>query len=154
MAEGTNLSPLSSRASSALSSVLIAVEKAVKETLFGCRMCGQCILHSTGLVCPMRCPKNLRNGPCGGVLVDGHCEVYPDSPCVWVEAYEGSRRLPLWRDHMARVNPPVDWRLQGTSSWANLVSGRDREVPAGWSASEQRAEGFQPAGSHRKGVRR
>jgi len=28
----------------------------------------------------------------------------------------------------------VDWRLQGTSSWANLASGRDRQVPAGWAA--------------------
>jgi hypothetical protein len=115
-----------------LERALAAIEKAVKEPLFDCRMCGQCILHSTGLVCPMRCPKNLRNGPCGGVLVDGHCEVYADRPCVWVEAWEGSRRLPVWRDHMTHVNPPVDWRLQGTSSWANLASGRDRRVPAAW----------------------
>jgi hypothetical protein len=118
-----------------LARVLVAIEKAVKEPLFDCRMCGQCILHSTGLVCPMRCPKNLRNGPCGGVLVDGHCEVYPDRACVWVEAWEGSRRLPLWRDHMERLNPPVDWRLEGTSSWANMASGRDRQVPAGWSTA-------------------
>jgi Methylene-tetrahydrofolate reductase C terminal len=67
-------------------SALVAVEKAVKGPLFGCRMCGQCILHSTGLFCPMRCPKNLRNGPCGGVLVNRNCEVHPDRPCVWVEA--------------------------------------------------------------------
>ncbi|MGH9368004.1 MAG: methylenetetrahydrofolate reductase C-terminal domain-containing protein [Thermoanaerobaculia bacterium] len=127
---------------SVLDGALAAVEKAVKGALFDCRMCGQCILHSTGLVCPMRCPKNLRNGPCGGVLVDGHCEVYPDRPCVWVEAWERSRRLPLWRDHMARVNPPVDWRLQGTSSWMNLARGRDREVPAGWAQAQGRAEGF------------
>ncbi len=74
---------------SVLERALIAIEKAVKEPLFDCRMCGQCILHSTGLVCPMRCPKNLRNGPCGGVLVDGHCEVYPDRPCVWVRGLGG-----------------------------------------------------------------
>jgi hypothetical protein len=59
--EADDLSRLSSRAPSVLSSALIAVEKAVKGALFDCRMCGQCILHSTGLVCPMRCPKNLRN---------------------------------------------------------------------------------------------
>nr|WP_245947992.1 methylenetetrahydrofolate reductase C-terminal domain-containing protein [Halomonas montanilacus] len=29
-------------------------------------MCGQCILSSTGMSCPMNCPKSLRNGPCGG----------------------------------------------------------------------------------------
>ncbi|MFM7718401.1 MAG: methylenetetrahydrofolate reductase C-terminal domain-containing protein [Actinomycetota bacterium] len=111
---------------------LVVFERAVKEAGWDCRMCGQCILHSTGLSCPMRCPKNLRNGPCGGVLVDGNCEVLPDTPCVWVEAWEGSRRLPLWRDHMAHVERPVDWRLQETSSWENYVTRRDRHVPAGW----------------------
>jgi Methylene-tetrahydrofolate reductase C terminal len=114
---------------------LIAIEKAVKVPLFGCRMCGQCILHSTGFVCPMNCPKNLRNGPCGGVLVDGHCEVRPQMRCVWVRAYEGSQRLPVWKDHMEHLQPPVDWRLQGTSSWLNLMSGRDRQVPVGWTAA-------------------
>ena len=49
-----------------------------KEAIWDCRMCGQCILHSTGLSCPMRCPKNLRNGPCGGMLQDGSCEVLPE----------------------------------------------------------------------------
>ncbi len=39
------------------------VEKKVKETLFDCRMYGQCVLSYTALVCPMRCPKGLRNGP-------------------------------------------------------------------------------------------
>ena len=38
-------------------------------------MCGQCVLHSTGMTCPMTCPKTLRNGPCGGVREDGDCEV-------------------------------------------------------------------------------
>jgi hypothetical protein len=111
---------------------ILLVERKTKEALFDCRMCGQCILHSTGLTCPMRCPKNLRNGPCGGVLQDGSCEVYPDRPCVWVLAWRRSRKLPLWREHMHRVEPPVDWRLQGTSSWINLATGRDRHVPAGW----------------------
>ena len=63
-------------------------EQLTKETLFGCRMCGQCALPVTGYVCPMGCPKELRNGPCGGVGADGGCEVYPERRCVWVEAYE------------------------------------------------------------------
>jgi hypothetical protein len=108
------------------------VERTSKEAIYDCRMCGQCILHSTGMSCPMRCPKNLRNGPCGGVLQNGMCEVLPDKPCVWVQAYEGSRALPLWREHMEHVMPPVDWRLQGTSSWENLLSRRDKHVPRGW----------------------
>jgi Methylene-tetrahydrofolate reductase C terminal len=111
---------------------ILLVEKATKEAIFDCRMCGQCVLHGTGLTCPMRCPKNLRNGPCGGVLQDGNCEVLPDQPCIWVLAWKRSRKLPLWRSHMEHVGPPVDWRLQGTSSWINFATRRDRHVPSGW----------------------
>jgi len=63
-------------------------ERQTKQELFGCRMCGQCALPVTGYVCPMGCPKELRNGPCGGVGADWSCEVYPALRCVWVEAYE------------------------------------------------------------------
>ena len=44
-----------------------AFEKRTKGAIFGCRMCGQCTLPSTAYACPMTCPKQLRNGPCGGV---------------------------------------------------------------------------------------
>ena len=63
-------------------------ERFVKNRLFGCRMCAQCALPSTAYTCPMTCPKQLRNGPCGGVTPEGNCEVYPDLRCVWVVAYE------------------------------------------------------------------
>lgn len=116
--------------------LLAAVERAVKGPVFGCRMCGQCVLHDTGLTCPMTCPKTLRNGPCGGVREDGRCEVRPEMVCVWVKAEERARTLPLlpaaWREHFRELRPPVDNRLAGSSSWANLVSGRDRVRPAGW----------------------
>ena len=49
-----------------------AVEKVVKGALFDCQMCGQCALSSTGMSCPMNCPKTIRNGPCGGVRADGY----------------------------------------------------------------------------------
>jgi len=111
---------------------LVAFERSLKERIWDCRMCGQCILHSTGMSCTMRCPKNLRNGPCGGVLQTGRCEVLPERPCVWVQAWEGSQRLPLWRDGMTHLNKPVDWRLQETSSWANFLTHRDAYAPAGW----------------------
>ena len=113
---------------------ILQVERVTKETIWDCRMCGQCILHSTGMSCPMRCPKSLRNGPCGGVLQNGNCEVLPDRPCVWVQAWHGSRRLPVWRDHMDHVQKPVDWRLQETSSWENLLTRRDAYAPAGWAS--------------------
>ncbi len=76
-------------------------------------MCGQCVLHSTGLTCPMNCPKTLRNGPCGGVRADGHCEVKPEMRCVWLKAYERSERLPLWRGHIDDLRPPRRQRAQG-----------------------------------------
>ena len=80
----------------------------------------------------MRCPKNERNGPCGGVRPDGNCEVYPDKPCVWVQGIERAQRLPLWREHIYQLQPPVDWRLKDTSSWTNLLTGRDQFRPKGW----------------------
>src|SRR5262245_49680758 len=66
-----------------------AVERALKGFFFDCRMCGQCALSRTGMSCPMNCPKNIRNGPCGGVRADGNCEVVPTMRCVWIEAQEG-----------------------------------------------------------------
>ncbi len=112
--------------------VVAGLEHAVKKPVWDCQMCGQCVLHSTGLTCPMTCPKMLRNGPCGGVRANGNCEVKPEMRCVWLKAVERSERLPLWRGHIDDLRPPVDNRLQGSSAWLNLFSGRDREVPAGW----------------------
>ena len=98
-----------------------AVERSVKSLLFDCRMCGQCILSSTGMSCPMNCPKSIRNGPCGGVRDDGRCEVKPEMRCVWVEAFAGSRRIPGGTEAMAQLQIAVDQRLQGRSSWLKVV---------------------------------
>jgi len=122
-----------------LRKAILLIEKKSKEAVFDCRMCGQCILHSTGLTCPMRCPKNLRNGPCGGTMMNGNCEVLPDQPCVWVLAWERSRKMPVWRSHMSHINPPVDFRLKGTGSWENLITRRDKYVPPGWAAATETA---------------
>src|ERR1700742_5224382 len=89
-----------------------AIEKASKGFLFDCQMCGQCVLSSTGMSCPMNCPKNLRNGPCGGVRGDGNCEVYPAMPCVWVQAVAGSERIPGGAVALSNVQAAVDRRLQ------------------------------------------
>jgi methylene-tetrahydrofolate reductase-like protein len=98
-----------------------SVEKAVKGLLFDCRMCGQCVLSSTGMSCPMNCPKNLRNGPCGGVRDNGNCEVKPDMRCVWVEAYRGGERIPGGIAAMGQVQFAVDQRQQGRSSWLRVA---------------------------------
>ena len=97
------------------------VEKVVKGFLFDCQMCGQCALSSTGLSCPMNCPKTLRNGPCGGVRANGHCEVKPEMRCVWVEAFEGSERMREGRKLIRIVQPAVDRRLEGRSSWLRVA---------------------------------
>ena len=97
------------------------VEKCVKGALFDCRMCGQCILSSTGMSCPMNCPKQLRNGPCGGVRANGRCEVKPDMPCVWLKAWEGSRNM-VHGDAVLRVQKPVDRSLAGTSAWLRVTA--------------------------------
>jgi hypothetical protein len=106
-----------------------AVERTVKGFLFDCRMCGQCVLSSTGMSCPMNCPKNLRNGPCGGVRENGHCEVLPAMKCVWVAAYEGSLRIPGGLEAMRGNQPAVDRRLEGSSSWLRVVREKTGEVP-------------------------
>jgi hypothetical protein len=117
------------RAEHYASVVLKPVEAVIKMPLFGCQECGQCLLHENGMVCPMRCPKNLRNGPCGGVRANGHCEVYPERWCVWYRAYYRSQKLPFWRQNMFRTHRAVNWQLyQTSSSWINLITGRDAGI--------------------------
>ena len=116
-------------------------EALLKGYLFNCQMCGQCILHSTGMTCPMNCPKNLRNGPCGGVRPDGGCEVIPEMPCVWAQAWERSAKMPHYGDQIALIQPPLNRTLQGTSAWINLIDKRDVQTPKGWDATVRRFEG-------------
>jgi hypothetical protein len=101
-----------------------AVERTVKGMLFDCKMCGQCVLSSTGMSCPMNCPKNLRNGPCGGVRENGHCEVRPEMKCVWHQAIAGSARINGGAAAIRTVQPPVDRRLTGHSSWLRVARER------------------------------
>jgi len=56
--------------------------------------------------------------------------------CVWLKAERRATSLPLpkvWREGIDHLRPPVNNTLQGTSSWVNLVTGRDRRTPPGWS---------------------
>ena len=100
------------------------IERSVKGLLFDCKMCGQCILSSTGMSCPMNCPKNLRNGPCGGVRANGNCEVKPEMKCVWREAVAGSERINGGDAAIREVLAAVDRRLAGHSSWLRVVRER------------------------------
>lgn len=106
--------------------VILPLEKLSKELVFDCQMCGQCILRLTGMTCPMTCPKLLRNGPCGGVRPEGYCEVFPEKRCIWVQAYKRSQNMPIYGPEIQRVQPPVNWLLEGTSAWINMITGADR----------------------------
>jgi hypothetical protein len=98
-----------------------AIETPVKSLLFDSQSCGQCTLGSTGMACPMNCPKTLRNGPCGGVRADGGCEVKPEMTCVWVTAWEGSQRIKNGEQAIQVIQGPVDVRLKGKSAWLRAV---------------------------------
>jgi hypothetical protein len=113
--------------------VFIKTEEVAKGAIFDCRMCGQCVLHSTGMTCPMTCPKNLRNGPCGGVRANGHCEVIPSMRCVWVQAYERTGSMPDYGRDILHVLPPLNRQLEGTSAWINDFTGISKTNQAGWS---------------------
>jgi len=99
---------------------VIVVERSIKGFLFDCQMCGDCVLSKTGMSCPMNCPKNIRNGPCGGVREDNMCEVKPDMLCVWVAAWDGASRM---KDGggIQNLQPALDHRFKGTSSWLKLA---------------------------------
>ncbi|MCP3690279.1 MAG: hypothetical protein GY784_17895 [Gammaproteobacteria bacterium] len=99
------------------------VEKSVKSLMFDCQMCGQCILGSTGMSCPMNCPKSMRNGPCGGVRANGHCEVKAEMRCAWVEAWRGSQAM-RENDAIQQVQPPVNNAYKDSSSWLRVVRQR------------------------------
>ncbi len=114
-----------------------AVERRLKGLLFDCQMCGQCALSSTGMSCPMNCPKQIRNGPCGGVRANGHCEVKPEMRCVWVEGYAGSRRMREGAARIQVVQWAVDRRLQGLSSFLR-VAREQGEARGGQTASGAR----------------
>lgn len=110
------------------------LERWSKGALFDCQMCGQCMLQASAMVCPMCCPKQLRNGACGGVRPDGSCEVLA-MRCVWVRAYEQAQCMggPSVAALLS-VQPPLDHRLPGSSAWVNLLSGASGRRPAGWDA--------------------
>jgi len=85
----------------------------------------------------MNCPKQLRNGPCGGVRANGNCEVEPDMPCVWVQAWSGASQM-NGRDKILNVQKPVDQSLRETSSWLRVTAtaAADREAAASPGAAQ------------------
>jgi methylenetetrahydrofolate reductase (NADPH) len=128
----------------ALSSLLLLFENVVKIPLFRCQRCGECMLSSTAFICSQRCPKQLRNGPCGGTGEDGSCEAYPERACVWYRIYYRSRllkRIGL----LYKFNRIHNWCLDKTSSWLNVY--RKRIAPP-MPFSRRAAEAMEEVISH------
>lgn len=100
--------------------LLAKTELIIKGPLFGCRMCGNCLLQETAFICPMECPKGMRNGPCGGVTPEKNCYVDETRKCVWYAIYK--RSLKTGRQEMLlEVLPPLDWYKTGTETWGDVV---------------------------------
>jgi 5,10-methylenetetrahydrofolate reductase len=125
--------------------VLRPLERATKELLVDCKMCGQCVLSSTGMACPTNCAKQMRNGPCGGVRADGTCEVNSAIRCVWIEAIEGQKRIggPCHKIFLE----PIDHRLWNRSSWLQVIDGTHAQPTAvsAYTAPAREAFSFEQA---------
>ncbi|HEY9121399.1 MAG TPA: methylenetetrahydrofolate reductase C-terminal domain-containing protein, partial [Brevefilum sp.] len=91
-----------------------SIERTFKGVFWGCRMCGNCLLQETAFICPMACPKGLRNGPCGGSTPD-HCCVDESRPCIWYEIYRRAENMGRL-EKLLEVMPPLDWDKTGTSA--------------------------------------
>ena len=99
--------------------LLEATERMVKGPLFGCRMCGNCLLQETAFICSMECPKGARNGPCGGSTSE-HCYVDETRPCVWYKIYERAFKMGR-QEKLLEVLPPLDWDKVGGETWGDVV---------------------------------
>jgi hypothetical protein len=74
-----------------------------------CSMCAECVLDTTGGICPITlCAKGLLNGPCGG-MNQGKCEVDKEQDCAWVLIYkELEKRKKLGR--FKEIRPAKDFK--------------------------------------------
>jgi 5,10-methylenetetrahydrofolate reductase len=100
--------------------LLARIELCVKGPLFGCRMCGNCLLQETAFICPMECPKGMRNGPCGGITPEKNCYVDETRKCIWYAIYNRSLRTGR-EEKLLEVLPPLDWSMVGTETWGVVV---------------------------------
>ena len=106
-----------------ISRIFLFFEDCIKVPVFQCQHCGECILSHTAFICSQRCPKRLRNGPCGGTGAGGTCEVFPERKCIWYRIYQRGRflkRVFL----LSRVEKIHNWNLEKTSAWLNVITKR------------------------------
>ena len=76
-----------------------------------CQGCGQCILATTGGICPVsRCAKRILNGPCGG-STSGNCEINKDLACGWQLIIDRLKALGRLDDY-EEIAPIKDWSTE------------------------------------------
>ena len=94
-----------------------------------CVGCGNCVLASTGGICPVsRCAKNLLNGPCGGSQ-DGKCEIGNETPCVWQDIYDQLEK----QGRISLIDPitqPKDWSTSTNNQPRKMVLDHLKTVKA------------------------
>ena len=84
-----------------------------------CQACGNCILATTGGICPVaRCSKRMSNGPCGG-SARGKCEVNKEVDCGWQLIYDRLKEL----GQLERFEQPTD-----PKDWSKSRDGGPRKV--------------------------
>ena len=93
-----------------------------KRPVFGCEACGNCVLGAMEYVCPQTCPKQMRNGPCGGTF-GGRCEVV-EQECIWVSVYRRAEAADRVHELKTFI-PAPDRTLLGTASYINFYLNRD-----------------------------
>ena len=99
--------------------LLRRIELWVKGPLFGCRMCGNCLLQETAFICCMECPKGMRNGPCGGASAE-NCYVDETRPCIWYRIYKQAFKKDR-EEKLLEVLPPLDWDKVGSETWGDVI---------------------------------
>lgn len=99
--------------------LLVRLEMLYKGPLWGCRECGNCLLQETAFICPMECPKGLRNGPCGGSTPE-HCYVDETRPCIWYKIYDRAFKTGR-EERLLEVFPPLDWDKVGREQFGGLI---------------------------------
>jgi ferredoxin len=100
-----------------------------------CAGCGQCVLATTGGICPIaRCSKRMLNGPCGG-SENGKCEISKDVECGWQLIYERLETL----GQLERFENPVD-----PKNWSTSRDGGPRKIIR----DDLRKDAPQHGGSH------
>jgi len=99
-----------------VNTLAIGLDRGIGASEERCRACGYCVLGYTGGICPVtRCSKQLLNGPCGGTMDSGMCEIAANSPetedidCAWFLIHERLKEQDRL-DNIMKIQTIMPWR--------------------------------------------